>query len=448
MVQPYNYSLGQANPANAFVGGLQQGAAIEQFRIDREEQAREQAIKQQQYEQAQQLQSALTNLATNPNPSVQEITAIANLLPKDQADSLRSSFELQENTQQRATLRFGGQVLAAIQTQNPELAVNMLRSRITAENDRGNAQGAQFYQGMLNVVETDPTAARDSVAIMLAALPNGKDFVESAFKVGEEARNRQLFSYAKTEAEASAARAAVDANFAEIEAVGRAIDLGMNPMALVTDERIKPEVEALLLKRKELEKAEREENQLRITKLRGDVAEQEAKIAEKTEDKVAQVQEGEAGLQLFAETAQQLIDLGNKSLGIANLGQTVGDRATGPIESRLMSTTPEVVQFDQLLETLKSQQFLNNVGLMRGLGALTEREGARLENRIRSLDPTLDWPILQNNLVTIQATLQRGLESLKDRYGNVQIQPEAPEETTEGTTEEPRTFRLIGTRSE
>lgn len=192
MVQPYNYSIGQANPANAFMGGLQQGAAIEQFRIDREEQAREQAIKKQQYEQAQQLQSALTNLATNPNPSVREITAIADLLPKDQADSLRSSFELQENTQQRATLRFGGQVLAALQTQNPELAVNMLRSRITAENDRGNAQGAQFYQGVLNVVETDPTAARDSVAIMLAALPGGKDFLQVAMSVSEEARKRLL----------------------------------------------------------------------------------------------------------------------------------------------------------------------------------------------------------------------------------------------------------------
>ena len=448
MVQPYNYSLGQANPASPFMGGLQQGAAIDQFRMQREEQARQKALEEQQLAQAQQLQSALTNLATNPNPTANEIMAVSTLLPKDRADSLRAGFTQLQETQQRATLRFGGQVMAALQTQNPELAANMLRSRITAENDRGNAQGAQFYQGMLNVVENDPEAARDSVGIMLGALPGGKEFIESAIKVGEEARNRQLFASAKTEAEANAAKAAVEANFAEIEAVGRAIDLGMNPMALVTDERIKPEVEALLLKRKELEKAEREENQLRIDKLRGDIASREASIAEKAENKVAQIQEAEAGLQLFGETAQQLIDLGNTSLGLANLGQTVGDRATGPIESRLMSTTPEVVQFDQLLETLKSQQFLNNVGLMRGLGALTEREGARLENRIRSLDPTLDWPILQNNLVTIQATLQRGLDSLKDRYGNVQIQPEAPEETTEGTTEEPRTFRLIGTRSE
>lgn len=446
MVQPYNYSLGQSNPANAFIGGLRQGAAIDQFRVQREEQARQAQLQEQQMAQAQKLQERLNALAANPNPTVEDIMSVSALLPKDQADSLRSGFEQQQKSQQRATLRFGGQVLAALQTENPELAINMLRQRVTAENDRGNAQGAQFYQGMLNVVENDPQAARDSVGIMLGALPGGKEFIEAANKVKEESRNRQLFAAAKTEAEANAARAAVEANFAEIDAVANAIDAGLNPIALITDESIKPQVEQLLVKRKQLEQAEREENQLRIDKLRGEIAASEARIAENTENKVAQIQEAEAGLQLFGETAQQLIDLGDQSMGLANLGQTVGDRATGAIESRMMSVTPEVVQFDQLLETLKSQQFLNNVGLMRGLGALTEREGSRLENRIRSLDPALDWPILKNNLLTIQSTLANGLESLKSRYGNVQTQPEAPEEAAEGTADEQPPFKLIGTR--
>ena len=84
---------------------------------------------------------------------------------------------------------------------------------------------------------------------------------------------------------------------------------------------------------------------------------------------------------------------------------------------------------------------------MRGLGALTEREGSRLENRIRSLDPSLDWPILKRNLLTIQSTLQQGLEGLKSRYGTVKPpSEEAPEETPEETQDQP-TFRLIGTRA-
>lgn len=192
MPQPYNYMLGGQQPADAFMGGLKQGAALQQFQMQREEQARQQQLAQQQAQQAQMMQEALNNLAANPNPSVQDIMRVSTLLPKEQADSLRAGFTQLQDVQQANTLRFGGQVLAALTTDNTDIAADMLTKRIAAETDAGNQQDAQFYQGMLQLLETDPKTARDSIGIMLGALPGGDKFVESAIKLGEEGRTRAL----------------------------------------------------------------------------------------------------------------------------------------------------------------------------------------------------------------------------------------------------------------
>jgi len=63
--------------------------------------------------------------------------------------------------------------------------------------------------------------------------------------------------------------------------------------------------------------------------------------------------------------------------------------------------------FSQKLETLKSQVFLTQVEKMKGMGALTDMEGQRLEKSIASLDANLDPKTLQANLKTISSELNR-----------------------------------------
>lgn len=68
-------------------------------------------------------------------------------------------------------------------------------------------------------------------------------------------------------------------------------------------------------------------------------------------------------------------------------------------------------RFANDLETLKSNVFLSQVELMKGMGALTDAEGERLEKAIASLDLSLDPPDLQKNLTYIAQTLSRVAKS-------------------------------------
>ena len=61
--------------------------------------------------------------------------------------------------------------------------------------------------------------------------------------------------------------------------------------------------------------------------------------------------------------------------------------------------------FDQKLETLKSKVFLSQVDQMRGLGALTESEGAALKASIASINPNQSPKEVQKSLTEIAKVL-------------------------------------------
>lgn len=61
----------------------------------------------------------------------------------------------------------------------------------------------------------------------------------------------------------------------------------------------------------------------------------------------------------------------------------------------------DAYNFTQKLETLKSNVFLQQVERMRGLGALTDAEGARLEKAVASLNPDVGAVQLQKNIIDV-----------------------------------------------
>ena len=74
----------------------------------------------------------------------------------------------------------------------------------------------------------------------------------------------------------------------------------------------------------------------------------------------------------------------------------------------------EAQRVRELITNLTSGQFMANVQNMKGLGALSEAEGARVQNLVSSLDPTLGEAELRRQLAEIQSTMLGAVERLDD----------------------------------
>lgn len=80
----------------------------------------------------------------------------------------------------------------------------------------------------------------------------------------------------------------------------------------------------------------------------------------------------------------------------------------GSLLSKLPATQSR--DFNNILDTLKSEQFLSTVKGMKGLGALSDAEGRKIESAIAKLDKNSSVEQFNKNLETIQTSLTRMVE--------------------------------------
>jgi hypothetical protein len=109
-----------------------------------------------------------------------------------------------------------------------------------------------------------------------------------------------------------------------------------------------------------------------------------------------------------------------------NLSNATVKRATGPVQSRIFTVGQDVADFEEQIASLESQAFLSQVEKMRGLGALTEREGARLVNALASLSLRQSPKQLAENLLIVRELMQKARSSAEAKYGGLQTEPTAP----------------------
>jgi len=101
------------------------------------------------------------------------------------------------------------------------------------------------------------------------------------------------------------------------------------------------------------------------------------------------------------------------------------ESATGPISTRLPTLSQETADFEELIETLGSQAFLSQVEKMRGLGALTEREGAALRAALTNLSLRQSPERLGQNLLEAQRLILKARNEVANKFG-VKAEPDRP----------------------
>lgn len=175
MVQPINYQLNVQSPFEAALSGFKIGATIADVAAQRQAQEQELARRTQ-------LQTQVQSLLTNPNPTARDFTNVAMLLPKAEADSMRANWETLSKDRQDNELRFGGQVMSAFSSSQPQIGIQLLRERATAERNAGRADQAKAYETWAQMAEVSPQSAQKTIGIMLAGVPGGDKVLESSIK--------------------------------------------------------------------------------------------------------------------------------------------------------------------------------------------------------------------------------------------------------------------------
>lgn len=391
MVQPIDYlsQLRQPDITGQFLGGLQVG----------------QAMKAQDQAKAQAEQYSADLQAYLNAPTAQGAAAMSAKYPQ-QREAFKQAWDIQSKDQQDANFRAGTQVYSAIQSGRPEVAAQVLDENIAAMENSG--QDASPLKTIRETLQRDPKMTGAQIGLTLSSLEPDR-----WAKVAGEMRASEQAPYALSEKQSKAQKAAVDANFAESNAVQDAAKKGWEIAKLQNDIGIARQNSQIAAMNANIK---RETNDLKRQELQQKVQEAQLKRDAEVRGKTADVEAGRATIDNFLNTADQAL---KTPAGVVS-------SATGTISSTLPTVDQDVADFEETLKTLSSQAFLSQVPAMKGLGALTEAEGKKLEASLANLSLRQSPEKLIANVQEAQRLMLKARAGLADKYGVPDVIPDRP----------------------
>lgn len=168
MIGPINYSLNVKSPFESAIGAYKIGSDIAEIQQQRE--IEKQKLKQQQ-------------------------------------------IAAQEKERNKSYLTLAAQSLAAIDSGNPDAAVNLMQGRIDAARNSGDEEQANALDTWLQLVKFNPQSASSVINRLLMNTPGGKEMLDAAEVAGQEQRKAALHSSELTQAEEKARQERINTQF-------------------------------------------------------------------------------------------------------------------------------------------------------------------------------------------------------------------------------------------
>jgi hypothetical protein len=447
MVQPINYSIDVQDPSQAFLTAFRTGSAITESRMAQEKAERD-------AKQQEQIQLAFERLR-QPGATAKDYADLSMLLPETQAKAVRESFSMINADQQQNALLRSGQIFSALKSGQPDIAIGLIDQQIEAKRNSGDQAGASFLETWRDVARENPKAVEDYFGFTISQIPGGDKVIEAVVKLEADRRAAQLQPAEVAKKTAEAQSAATAAKFAESKAIA---DLNL------TNAQISNYASQQDIARANLEIAKlnadlnREQNLLKKQELQQKIVEATQARDEKVALKESEASGALGSFDMTLNTVDKLLkNWGRDKKGNVNINKPNGtvESATGPISTRLPTLSQDTADFEEQVATLGSQVFMSQVQKMRGLGALTDKEGARLEGLLGSLNLRQSPKQLGENLVEIQRLLLKARTEVERKYG-VKVPPDRPEgpgasvqttpPATPTTPPMPSGFRVLGVR--
>lgn len=411
-MQPINYGVEIEDPTKSFLSAFQTGAAIQDTRLKQEQQ-------QQQMANQRLIQEGFTKLR-QPGATAADYANLAMVLPEAQAKSVRESFNMLSGERQQNALQQSGQVFSAFKSGKPEIAISLLDRQIEAKRNSGDNEGAMFLETWRDVAKENPKATEDYFGFTISQMPGGDKVIESAVKFGGE-RRAEAQAPAKLreqvakagEAESTAQKAAVAAKFAESNA---ALDLqkkGWDITKIQEDIKIAKQNAGIAALNSQIAREgnaiKREENQLKMREM---IDKRDTAVREKA----AEVESSRADMDNFLNTADRVLKTPKNVIG----------SAAGPISARMPTLSQDTADFEALVETLGSQAFMSQIPKMKGSGALSEREGDKLQASLQNLSLKQSPERLVENVKEAQRLILKARSTLSKKAGLPDSIPDTP----------------------
>lgn len=395
-MEPINYMLDVQNPVQTAMTGLTQGMQIGQF-VQAKEQAEREAI------QKQQMQQELSAFASKPNKTHDDYANIMARFPS-LAENFQKSYNVLDTGRQQASFKTASRVYSAAAGGRVDIAKSILENEALGYENSGDKATADQMRNLAKTADQNPNGFLTAAGLFLASA-NFDKFKETLGALGE---NQMVpvdinLKKAQTDKTKTETRWYGDKTQAEINNLESQVEdrqtgrvLEQNKMQIQNDQfyaKLDQDQQQFY------EKLNQEERKIAQTVFN---------VREKPEQRMERLEKVEG----FATAARNASEGSKLAAQLANDTKALYE-STGGYWNRAMRNVPgtDEYNFDQKLETMKSKIFLTQVDQMRGLGALTESEGAALKASIASINPNQDPKAVQQSLTEIAKQLSKAAQT-------------------------------------
>lgn len=375
-MDPINYNIQVKDPFESSLQAAQAGVNLSNL-------AEQQAEKQRLIQQQQQMRSDLATLAQNPNPTANDFASMTIKYP-ELADHFKNTWNMLDTDRQKTAINQASQVYSALMTGNNDVAQSLLEKQAEAAKNAGRTDDAQHAETLAKLVEMNPATAKTSAGLMLASALGPDKFAENFSKISAIPSSIQ-----KGEAEATSAT---------LEAQNKPTEIDLSN----------------LTKAQALENG-KIERQLKVLDGQIKIADSETKRQDLQLKRDQLVQKQQQLTQGNAEAAQSQMDTINSTLATVDkvLNHPGLESGTGfGSDINAFFSGSEAADFRAVVDTLKSQQFLAQAKELKGMGALSDAEGARIERAVSSLNTNQSPEAFKESLGVIKDSLLKAQRKL------------------------------------
>lgn len=400
MTQPINYmaAMPQIDLSQSFAG---LGKALGEYRDYQEKQKKDQA------EADLKMQYADDVKAYFAKPSASGLSMLTAKYP-GQREAFKDIGDRMSAEQKAVELPVMAQAFHAITTGKPDAAKLLVDQQI--EGMQNSGMDATKLKMIRSQLDSDPTQVAGLIGLVGSSIdPDGWG------KMMGEKRAQDLQPSLVRKGAAEAGAAEVKARFAESEA---ALDLekkGWDIKKLQADidiDRQNARIAAMNAA------ANREANAIKRQELRLKVDEAIAKRDETARGKIAEVESANSNIDNMLNTIDRVMS--NPSL----------KDVVGSFEGRMPAAASMLDDQESdaiaLLDTLGSQAFLAQIPNIKGMGALSNAEGEKLQSALQNLSRAQSEKQLTSSLKEAQRLMIKARKNVADRYGVKQSVPDTP----------------------
>jgi hypothetical protein len=396
MAGPIDYTVQQPDITGSLLGGIAAGQQV--------------GARQAAQDKAAAYQSDLQNYLQNPTAA--SASAMIAKYPESQK-ALAASFDIYDKGQKEDIFKSGTQAYSAIQNGRPDIALGILDQRIQAAANSG--QDTADLESLKQSIQQDPRGAGAGLALTMSALNP-----EAWTKVASEQRSAAKAPAEQSLAEAKAAKAAVDAKFAESAAVQNLEKGGWDIAKLQNDINISRQNSQIAAMNaataREGNTIKREGNNLKLQDLQLKLQDKIAKRDAAVNEKAAEVTGARSTIDNMLNTADRVL----------KTPVDVISSAAGPISSRVPTLSSDTADFEELLNTLSSQAFMAQIPALKGMGALSNAEGEKLQSSLQNLSLRQSPERLIENVKEAQRLILKSRANLSSKYGVPDVTPDTP----------------------